>query len=92
MASLHKRTTKAMLESPRCGARTRAGTACRSPAVRGKHRCRMHGGAQGSGAPRGNQNALKHGAYTKDALRLRAEHRQLIRESTELLRALQASE
>jgi uncharacterized protein YjcR len=25
----------------------------------------MHGGAPGSGAPRGNQNALKHGRYTK---------------------------
>jgi uncharacterized protein YjcR len=25
----------------------------------------MHGGAFGSGAPKGNQNALKHGRYTK---------------------------
>ena len=30
--------------APRCGARTRAGCPCRSPAVRGKQRCRMHGG------------------------------------------------
>ncbi len=28
-------------------------TPCMSPAVRGKRRCRMHGGAAGSGAPRG---------------------------------------
>jgi uncharacterized protein YjcR len=28
----------------------------------------MHGGAAGSGAPRGNQNALKEGFYTADAL------------------------
>lgn len=34
---------------------------CRSPAVRGKKRCRMHGGAPGSGAPRGNKNAFKQG-------------------------------
>ena len=53
--------------SPRCGARTRRGTACQAPAVNGKRRCRMHGGAAGSGAPSGNQNALKHGMYTRDA-------------------------
>jgi uncharacterized protein YjcR len=27
----------------------------------------MHGGAQGSGAPRGNKNALKTGFYTRRA-------------------------
>ncbi len=31
--------------APRCGARTRGGAPCRGPAVRGKRRCRMHGGA-----------------------------------------------
>ena len=46
--------------APRCGARTRAGGACLSPAIRGRRRCRMHGG-KGSGAPRGNRNAWKHG-------------------------------
>ena len=30
--------------SPRCGARTRAGRPCQSPAVFGRQRCRMHGG------------------------------------------------
>lgn len=50
-----------LANAPRCGARTRAGTPCRSPAVGGKTRCRMHGGASGSGAPRGNRNAWKHG-------------------------------
>jgi hypothetical protein len=28
----------------------------------------MHGGAVGSGAPRGNKNALKSGLYTAEAL------------------------
>jgi uncharacterized protein YjcR len=28
----------------------------------------MHGGATGSGAPRGNTNALKHGMYTREAI------------------------
>jgi hypothetical protein len=30
--------------APRCGARTRSGCPCRAPAVRGRQRCRMHGG------------------------------------------------
>jgi glucans biosynthesis protein len=77
-----------MLRSPRCGARTRLGAPCRSPAVSGKKRCRMHGGAKGSGAPRGNQNALKHGAYTQEALQRRAEMRELMREALKLLKAL----
>jgi hypothetical protein len=41
----------------RCRARTRSGELCQSPAVNGKRRCRMHGGASGSGAPSGNKNA-----------------------------------
>jgi uncharacterized protein YjcR len=46
----------------------------------------MHGGAPGSGAPRGNQNAFKHGLYTKAAIEERHRVRQLIRQSKELLR------
>ena len=39
------RTTLPLAQScPRCGARTRAGTPCRSPAMP-NGRCRMHGGA-----------------------------------------------
>src|SRR5258706_3284366 len=59
---------EAMRKSPRCGAKTRAGPPCCSPAVGGKRRCRMHGGAPGSGAPLGNQNAFKHGRYTEERL------------------------
>jgi hypothetical protein len=43
-----------MLASLRCGAKARSGGACRPPAVSGKKRCRMHDGAQGSGAPKAN--------------------------------------
>ena len=39
----------------------------------------MHGGAEGSGAPKGNQNALKHGRYTKQAIADRREVERLIR-------------
>jgi hypothetical protein len=88
MVSKHRRNTRPMLASPRCGARTRSGQPCRSPAVAGKKRCRMHGGAKGSGAPRGNCNALKHGAYTKPAFERRARMRDLLRQARELLRAI----
>lgn len=62
--SKHARNVAPMTQSPRCGAKTRAGGECRAPAVAGRRRCRMHGGAAGSGAPRGNQNALKTGLHT----------------------------
>jgi hypothetical protein len=71
----HRRNTAPMLATPRCGAKTRAGRPCVSPAVRGKRRCRMHGGAPGSGAPLGNKNALKTGRYTRKA---KAEHKKIL--------------
>jgi hypothetical protein len=51
-----------------CGARTRSGKPCRSPATK-KGRCRLHGGASGSGAPPGNRNGqYRHGERTKAAI------------------------
>ena len=85
IAKKHKRNTTPMLASPRCGARTRRGTLCRAPAVSGRKRCRMHGGAKGSGAPKGNSNALKHGVFTGEAFAERAELRALISEARRLL-------
>ena len=85
MARKHKRNTGPMLSSLRCGAKTRSGKPCRSPAVKDKKRCRMHGGAEGSGAPKGNQNALKLGHYTKRAIEERRELRRLIREANKFL-------
>ena len=64
MTGNRPRNTGPMLSSLRCGAKTRSNKPCRSPAVSGKKCCRMHGGAAGSGAPRGNKNALKHGLYS----------------------------
>ena len=75
-----------MMNSQRCGARTRGGTGCRSPAVAGKKRCRMHGGAEGTGAPTSNQNALKHGFYTRDAIKERRYFSDLLRESLTTLK------
>jgi uncharacterized protein YjcR len=81
----HIRNTGPMLASPRCGAKTRSGGACRSPAVSGRKRCRMHGGAQGSGAPKQNQNARKHGLFARDAIAERRRVQALLGEARELL-------
>ena len=75
----HIRNTGPMLASPRCGAKTRSGGACRSPAVHGKRRCRMHG------APKANQNARKHGLFTKDAIAERRQIQALLGEARRLL-------
>ncbi len=74
-----------MMASERCGARTRAGGACLSPAVSGRRRCRMHGGAMGSGAPKGNGNALKTGLYTAERLAMRRQVGLIMRASKKLL-------
>lgn len=81
MSGDHPRNTGPMRSSARCGARTRKGTPCQAPAVSGKARCRMHGGAQGSGAPRGNRNAFKHGLYSRETIEQRKEVNALIREA-----------
>ena len=60
-----------MHRSPRCGARTRLGMPCRSPAM-ANGQCRMHGGTS-PGAPVGNANAHKHGLYTAEAINERRE-------------------
>jgi hypothetical protein len=77
-----------MHQSPRCHARTRHGTPCRQPAVTGKARCRMHGGADGIGGQPGNRNALKHGLYTAEAIAQRREIAALIRACRDRLGAM----
>jgi len=89
MAGDHPRNSGPMLDSRRCGAKSRTGKPCRSPAVAGKKRCRMHGGAPGSGAPRGNKNALKHGLYTREAIEERQQLRALLRQSRSLIQQIE---
>ena len=68
-----------LLAAPRCGARTRSGEPCRAPAVQGRQRCRMHGGAAGSGAPKGERNGnYKHGYFTQEAVEFRRQIRALV--------------
>jgi hypothetical protein len=55
--------------APRCGARTRRGTPCCAPAMRGRQRCRMHGGASTGprtkrGLARSRRANWKHGRYS----------------------------
>ncbi|PIW55242.1 MAG: hypothetical protein COW16_07145 [Sphingomonadales bacterium CG12_big_fil_rev_8_21_14_0_65_65_10] len=73
---------KNLATAPRCLATTRTGGACQSPAVRGKRRCRMHGGTN-PGAPKGNKRALKHGHYSREAVELRAALRSVLTDSLE---------
>jgi len=77
-----------MMASRRCGAKTRAGGSCLAPALRGKRRCRMHGGTPGSGAPRGNRNARRHGLFARDAIAERERIRDLLGEARKLLQEL----
>lgn len=72
-----------------CGAKTRSGLLCKSLPVTGKKRCRMHGGAHGSGAPIGNKNALKNGYYTREAIE---KHRALKQELKEVLKPIKKTD
>jgi glucans biosynthesis protein len=48
----------------------------------------MHGGAPGSGAPRGNRNALKHGRHTRNVIEERRQLRALLRQSRMLIQKI----
>jgi hypothetical protein len=62
----------------RCGAKTRAGTPCRCPAIRGRTRCRIHGGLS-TGAPRGERNGnFKNGYWTSEAVQERRWVKQMV--------------
>ena len=78
-----------LAKARRCGARTRAGHACKQAAVRGRARCRMHGGGASSGALPGNTNALTHGFHTRDAILERRQLQDLVRRSRQLLKEIE---
>jgi hypothetical protein len=75
-------------KAPRCGARSRrSGKQCRAPAIRGKRRCRVHGGLStgprtSEGLARSRRANWKHGRYSQEArkaqARLWAEYRVLL--------------
>lgn len=70
----------------RCGAKTRTGTPCQRYALKSvsNGRCRLHGGlSTGAKTEAGKQrqiaSRLKHGYYTKEAIRQRRELRKLLK-------------
>lgn len=67
-------------KAPRCGAKAKVndGKPCRCPAIKGKSRCRLHGGAKGSGSPLGNTNALVHDSNTASVRIFKQKVRQTI--------------
>jgi hypothetical protein len=70
---------KHLRQAPRCGARTRAGGVCQRPAIRGRTRCRLHGGLS-PGAPRGAENGnFRNGNWTADAIEERRWLRSLVK-------------
>ena len=78
--------------APRCGAKTRKGIPCRSPAMK-NGRCRMHGGAStGPRTPEGLERARKanwkHGMYSTQAKAEQQLYRQLLRESEAVLQSV----
>ena len=65
--------------APRCGATTRVGAPCQCPAMRGRKRCRLHGGIS-PGAPRGAQNGnFRDGTWTAEGIEERRWLRSLVR-------------
>jgi len=49
----------------------------------------MHGGAPGSGAPRRNRNARKHGRFTRKAIAERQQVEAVLADAWKLLREIQ---
>ena len=85
----HGNPTGDFLRAPRCGARTRRGSACACPAMR-NGRCRLHGGLSTgpkttAGLKRSRRARWKHGAFSREARQLRADARQRRRWFKELL-------
>jgi len=62
----------------RCGAKTRSGAPCKTPPVRDRTRCRMHGGTS-PGAPKGNRRAWKHGLRSAAAIEERRRFSDLLK-------------
>ena len=74
-----------MNRSPRCGAKNRAGRPCRAPALRGKKRCRLHGGWS-PGAPRGElHHNWRGGKYSRAGKELITGLHQMRRDGEALL-------
>ena len=79
--------------APRCGARNRRHLPCRAPAMRGRKRCRMHGGKStgprtAEGLERIRQAHLTHGLRTQAAKTERDRARQARKNARALMAAM----
>ena len=87
------RTTLPLAQAaPRCGARTRSGSACKSPGMR-NGRCRLHGGKStgprtAEGLERMRQSKITHGNYTEETRRVMRLIRELAAEARRTAREL----
>jgi hypothetical protein len=80
-------------KAPRCGAKTRRGTACQCPGMRTNGRCRVHGGLSTGpktreGIERIRQSRTKHGFYSQEFQTKRARGREAIARLRALVDAL----
>jgi hypothetical protein len=82
--------TEYLTTAPRCGAKNRRGTPCQSPAMKGKKRCRLHGGKStgprtAEGIERIRAARTIHGYFSRGQIELRKEYQQLLKESQDFL-------
>lgn len=80
--------------SPRCGARTRKGEACRSPAM-ANGRCRMHGGGSrgpttAEGLARSKASTRTHGRRSAESIAIRRQIRAAFVQLRDMVRATNA--
>jgi hypothetical protein len=79
-------------QAPRCGAKTRSGSACRCPAMQ-NGRCRLHGGLStgpktAAGIERIQRANTKHGRYSKQSNAERVQYRSLLKACQDMLAGL----
>lgn len=56
---------KPMNDKSICGAKNRQGNPCQKSPMKGRTRCRLHGGLNTGEKIKGNKNAVKHGIYSR---------------------------
>jgi hypothetical protein len=71
-----------------CGAKTKSGAPCTNPPEKGRKRCRLHGGAVGSGGTIGNKNAWKHGLYSASAVEERRTLNSYLKEMQDMVKQI----
>lgn len=76
---------------PRCQAVAKSyGRRCRNPVIKGTDLCCVHSGLKKPGAKPGNQNAFKHGLYSREAVLERKSVDEYINEMDDFLNGLLA--